>query len=99
MNVFKSAYWLCLKRNVACDAKTAESNRSLIGGGGIRVLDLETRDAAIRRTRLHNERLAEAQISSIRVRALKLTGPLGSLTSHIHERHILRLTSNSSVRS
>ena len=39
------------------------SNRTSIGGG-IRVL--ETHDAAIRRTRLHNERLAEVQISSIR---------------------------------
>ena len=39
------------------------SNRTSIGGG---ISVRETRDAAIRRTRLHNERLAEAQISSIR---------------------------------
>ena len=77
------------------------SNRSSVGGGGIRVL--ETHDAAIRRTRLRNERLAEARVkqisSTIRVRASKLTGPLGSLTSHMHDCHIVRLTSNSSILS
>ena len=50
-----------------------------------------------------SERLARArvgQISSVRVRAAKLTGQLGSLTSYMHERSILKFssTSNSSVR-
>ena len=51
-----------------------------------------------------SERLARArtrQISSVRVRAAKLTGQLGSLTSHMHERPTLKFssTSNSSVGS